>query len=190
MPRPVQPARASVSFNVLCGIPKARHTAALLVPCSRAAMTTDSSFSASTDNGRPPGHPRRLAVASPARPGPVLGSGSVRIEPGPRRDGKAARRAPWWCPFVRSATGTPPRYPEPGHDLEQVGQRPPQAVELPTTRQSPGFINPSACARPGRSSLAPLALSENKCRSSTPAAIRASRYKLHVWRSLSDDTRM
>ena len=42
-------------------MPKARHTAALLVPLSSAAIT-DFSFSASMARGRPPCRPRRLAA--------------------------------------------------------------------------------------------------------------------------------
>ena len=54
----------NIAIPQLLWIPKVRHTAALLVPCSRASMT-DSSFSASTDRGRPRVRMRTRARSTP-----------------------------------------------------------------------------------------------------------------------------
>jgi hypothetical protein len=53
-----------------------------------------------------------------------------------------------------------------------------------------GFVTNRASARPVRLSRLPLARSSNRCRSSTPAASRASRCKSRTWRSPSVETRM
>ena len=163
-------------MSVLRLIPKVRQTAAFVAPPSSAAMTA-AIFSASIATGRPPRRPRRRAAARPAL---------TRSRVSDRSNCASApktlnRNSP--CGVVvsicsvseRNAT---PRSFSPFTVANRWGSDRPRRSSFHTTRQSPGFRNASAFARPPRSSRLPLARSSNRCRSSTPAASRASRCKI------------
>ena len=175
-------------MSVLRLIPKVRHTAAFVAPPSSAA-TTAAIFSASIATGRPPRRPRRRAAARPARTRSWVNDRS-NCASAPKTWN---RNSP--CGVVVSICSVSERNAMPrSFSSFTVASRwdsdRPRRSSFQTTRQSPGLRKASAFARPVRSSRLPLARSSNRCRSSTPAASRASRCKSRTWRSPSVETRM